>query len=1184
MLGRPTNLNEKMSYNKINNITGWVVFGIALIVYMMTMAPTASFWDCGEFIACANELQVPHPPGAPFYLILGRLFAMLAMGNEASVAYWVNMLSAMAGAFTVLFTFWTVTHLAKKLVTDGKELLLEKGQLIAVMGAGVVGGLTVCFADSIWFNSVEAEVYALSSFFTAVVVWLMFKWEARADDPGHLRWIILIAFVMGISIGAHLLNLLTIPALAFIYYFRKYEFSWTGVLMTFVAGVGILGFVQYIVIQQSVDAAWNFEQFFVGIEELNASGKLELSGLGLPFGSGVIIFILMTAFGLIGGIYLSQDRKIDQILQAPLWKKALFVLVTLDLLILLYAVISSVSGTGALVVIAGIAALIIVPLSTRGLEGIGPLLKRFQVGFNTMILSITVIVIGYSSYTMIPIRANAGTPINENDPSDMASLLSYLKREQYGDSPLFRGVRYNNLNQYEAKYVRKKFISLSDPRPLGDGTYKLSDGKSLTVKGGKVDGGAVPAGEDEFYSASLDDGRQVQIRRSDNKAYRLENRYLWDGYKQDIEYKSRYKVFFPRMWSGSHYKGVGQHSYINYVKRKGATDQPYDDKPTQAEDIKFFWDYQVRHMYLRYFMWNFAGRESDTQNDGIESGLEFGKISAMPDDIKNHPGKNHYFYLPLLLGIFGMVFQFTRNRKDAFSILLLFFFTGFAILLYLNQTPNQPRERDYSYAGSFQTFAMWVGLGVMGLYFLLDQVLKGTQAAVVAGSLCLAGAPLIMVWNNWDDHDRSARYVSPDSAHNLLMSCKKDAILFTNGDNDTFPLWYVQEVEGIRTDVRVVNLSLLNTDWYIDQMKMQQNESPPLPIRISQRDYVGDRNAFRSYPKKDTVFLKANPDALVKNGVIDASEKSIVVNPMPWALVARGPGRSSYLLKQDWMILEIMVNNANAGWPRPIYFSSTIPPASYLNMMDWFSVEGLAYRVIPVKRPKRTGDPFNQGWVDKERCYSLVMDTFRYRGLDNPDLYLDDHIRRTIIGNLRSTMFRTANAFVEDALQLENQVKRHELDLQALDGQEGEEAKRDSLQGLINAKKPLIAEDRRKAKEVLLKTEEAIHDNIVDKDPIFKMFAANAFAQLGENAKAKEYFRKIMTKVDETLTYYAEIEQTYSQEQRYLNTLPFVLGKLQEMQAWGEAADCAQMLARHSGDPSYNRVAEQLRARAGAEN
>ena len=1045
-----------MNYKSINAITGWGIFLFATIVYILTMAPTASFWDCGEFIACANELEVPHPPGAPFYLLLGRLFAILSFGNAELVPYMVNMMSVLSSSFTVLFIFWTITMLAKKMIVPrGKDP--EMGQTIAIMFGGLVGALACTFSESFWFNAVEAEVYAMSSVFTAVVVWLIFKWEEKADEPHNMRFIVLIAFVMGISIGVHLLNLLTIPALAFVVYFRKFKINPMGIILTAFISVGILGAIQYGLIQLTVDIAWGFEKIFTGVQD--ASG--DTSGMGLPYGTGSTIFLILLLAINLGLIWISLPN-------------------------------------------------------VKILNEKARSLARMKSVINTVALSALVISIGYSSYAMIVIRANAGPPINENDPSNVLTLISYLKREQYGERPLLTGPLYNNTNRY----------SLSE----GDPNYQYVD--------------------------SLD-------------------RYLLDGYKQDIEYNAGVKVLFPRMWSQSHYDNL-PHGYKQYVEDKGFDQKSmFDDQPTNSENLKFYFNYQIKHMYLRYFMWNFVGREGDSQDMSWESGLEFAKIRKMPDSIRNHQGKNHYFFLPLLLGLFGLVWQFISKPKDGTIMLMLFFFTGLAIIIYLNQTPSQPRERDYSYVGSFQTFCIWIGLGVIGIYELLRPILKNASG-YAAGGLCLI-APIIMGYQNWDDHTRHQHYVAPDSAYNLLNSCDENGILFTNGDNDTFPLWYIQEVEDVRTDVRVVNLSLLNTDWYIDQMRNKSNKSEGLPITLPDSEWKGEKNSVKPFKAGQVVKLKVDKEKVLANGVVDPDEADRVLPEMPWTIRTRGGKQNSYLYKQDLIIMDIMINNAKAGWPRPIYFSSTIPPSSYMKLMDYFYVEGLAYRVKPLAKPRKNpNDPYSIGFMDKEKSYNKIVNEFKYRELNNPNLYVDEHIRRTIIGNMRSTIFRTANAFVDEASAKEVQNAQFQTQI-ALAQQNGNQAQADSLQALVDSNNLIIAEDKKSAKEILDFSMEKMPDEVIDMEPIMMLFCGNAFQRMGDMEGAFPYYEKVEKKVYEQVKYYRAIDQPFPNEDRYLSALQMLMQYYSQAMEYERGANVADKMYELTGDPQMQQYGTQLR-------
>lgn len=1146
-----------MNYKLINNVVGWAIFLFAFLVYFLTMAPTASFWDCGEFIACSNELMVPHPPGAPFFLILGRLFAMLSFGDVTEVAFWVNMISVLSGAFVALFTFWSVTHLARKLVAPGSDTM-KLPNLLVIMGAGAVAALTATFADSVWFNSVEAEVYALSSFFTAIVVWLIFKWEARSEEPDNLKWIIMIAYIMGLSIGAHLLNLLTVPALAFIYYFKKYDPKPLGIIITFGISVFILGFIQYGVIQTSVEIAWGFEKLFTGYEEIDA-GLYKPSGMGLPQGTGIILFLIMVFTLVIGAVVITTKDS--------LWKR-FFKRASNDVRVVL----------------------------------------------NTACWGLLVVLMGYSSYSMIVIRANADTPINENDPSSVASMISYLKREQYGDRPLFSGPRFNNQRMNPAtmgkdwtvKRERQKFVNLREPWLMPKGNYMLDDGQQLIVNGQGVAGKfTVPAtDEGELYKTNLKDGRPVAINPKTKEVSRITDRYVWSGYKQDVVWLKG-KSFFPRMHSPSHYT-KGKFGYKNYIPaaRQRNPNDPYDDKVTFGDDMRFFFDYQVRHMYLRYFMWNFSGRSGDLQDMGWEDGLFVRK--DFPAELANHQGRNHYYSIPLLLGLLGMVFLFIRDWKDGTSILLLFFFTGLAIVLYLNQTPQQPRERDYSYAGSFQTFAIWVGLAVVAIYDLLCGFLAGrakggggksgkapvgltpnmgfATIAVIIGLI----APVLMGVENWDDHSRSTRRTSPQSAYNLLNSCQKNGILFTNGDNDTFPLWYIQEVEGVRTDVRVVNLSLLNTDWYIDQMKKQQNESPPLPISSPQSSYLGDRGSTRPRKRGQDWTLSVDKTAVVGNNTVPAEFSDYIVPSMSWPVSVRGGGESTYLLKQDWVILDIMTTNAAQGWIRPIYFSSTIPPSSYIGLESYFYVEGLANRVIPVNLSKLPRDKFyastdpysrggQKGRLNLERSYELITNIFQYGNLGDDDLYLDDHIRRTIVGNLSTMIFRSANAFVDKYEFADRKINAFQANIDA-DSLNTKPEDNAVLAKRIAELKPQRDDFKAKADELLSLVETNISDNSRGNDVIFPMFAGSLWSRMGRKEKVATYFEKVVSKGEAWMAYFKKNQEKLPDHDRIMGTLTFALTETQKLEDKSLAARTAHLIFEDTGQQQYENLSNQLKA------
>lgn len=882
------------NYEKLNNLLGWLVCGIATVVYGLTVEPTASFWDAGEFIAAAYKLQVPHPPGAPFYLLIGRFFSLFAP-DEQTVALFINFVSVISSAFTILFLFWTITIFGKKLVQpEGKPL--TKDQALIVLGSGIVGALAFTFTDSFWFSAVEAEVYAMSSFFTAVVFWAILKWENRFGLPGANKWLLLIAYLVGLSIGVHLLNLVAIPALAFVYYFKKYEFSWTGALLTLVISAGLIGVIMVGIIPGLPSIARAMEIFFV-------------NDLSLPFNSGVIFFGLLVIGLLAFGIYYS--------------------------------------------------------------------IKEGYQWLNLGLLALTFILIGYSSYGIILIRSGYDPPIDENDPENANTFVSYLKREQYGDRPLLKG---------------------------------------------------------HYYTA----GQPIDFKKGDPMYIKDEKagKYVVYDYKVDYEYDPAHTTIFPRMHST-------QPNHINaYVNWAGQPKDNVAEKSVAGRDARpaffsqnlgFFFNYQIGHMYLRYFGWNFIGRESDIQGAGILS--PFNAMEKVPDYIKENKARNNFYLLPLILGIFGMVFQFMRRSKDAGIVLLLFFFSGLAIIIYLNQPPIEPRERDYTYTGSFYAFSIWIGLGCMALWDLLKQ-LSGKSLPAVATVLCLS-VPVVMAAEGWDDHDRSNRYHSVDSAKNLLSSVAPNGILFTGGDNDTFPLWYAQEVEGFRTDVRVVNLSLLNTDWYIEQMKRQAYESDPLPISFEKEHYIQgtfdhtfiqaqpqfgsginldvylsllqnkDRNVtqtgttgslFGILPSR-TLFVPINQEKLKNADFIPEELKSSIPDKFQWTLDSSRTG----IDKKDLIILDIIAKN---NWERPIYFSTTLSPSDFLELKPYTQLEGLAHRLMPVKRPGSV-----EGWVNVDSTYKHLMKDFSYRNLDNPDVYYDENYLRFPL-NLRQQFRKLAATLI----------------------------------------------------------------------------------------------------------------------------------------------------------------------------
>ncbi len=900
---------SKRQFKLLNSIFGWVSFAIASITYILTMEPTASFWDCGEFISTAFKLEVGHPPGAPLFMIMGRIFTLFAGGNLENVAIWMNTMSALASGFTILFLFWTITHLTRKILIRNEDYSFSKN--ISIIGAGLVGALAYTFSDTFWFSAVEAEVYATSSLFTAIVFWAILKWEDRADEPHANRWLILIAYLMGLSIGVHLLNLLAIPALVFVYYFRKYKISIKGIILTSIISILLLAVVMYGIIQGLILLASKFELLFV-------------NSFGLPYGSGVLFYVIVLIGLITWGILQSQ--------------------------------------------------------------------KKNKVTWHTALTMLAVIIIGYSSVAMIVIRSSANPPLDENDPDNMFSLLAYLNREQYGDRPLLYGPVYN-----------APVIGLEEN---GKPTYTPMNGR-----------------------------------------YEITNR------KVEYKYDERFMMFFPRMYSpeGDHVK-----AYQYWGKVKGTPIQVQNNrgemttvyKPTFAENLRFFWRYQIVHMYFRYFMWNFSGRQNDIQGFGEPnrgnwiSGIKFidearlGPQDNLPDSISKNKGRNRYYMLPFILGLLGIFYQYKRDKKDFSVVMLLFFFTGIAIVLYLNQTPYQPRERDYAYAGSFYAYAIWIGMGVLILIDWLSKIIKQTISIFVAIILSLIFVPGLMAKENWNDHDRSHRYTARDFAANYLNSCERNAIIFTNGDNDTFPLWYAQEVEGIRTDVRVVNLSYLSADWYLEQMHQKAYLSHPLPFSFTRekvlqgkRDviYLIDRikehtdlkqalefvasddpqtKTFPNYPGRidyiPTKMFKFKVDtaAVFTNGYVAPNERNSVIPEMRWSI------SQSYITKAGLLILDLLAHN---NWKRPIYFAVTVSRDNYLNLDNYLQINGLTYKVVPMYAEAPMGD-IQQ--INVDTTYNNLMFKFRWGGINNPKVYLDENNLR-MLSNMRNMFAKLADALIQ---------------------------------------------------------------------------------------------------------------------------------------------------------------------------
>jgi hypothetical protein len=888
-----------MSYQKINNLLGWLCFAIAATTYILTLEPSVSFWDCGEFIACAYRLQVAHQPGYPLFAMLGKAFSLLSMGNNAKVPYFTNMGSALASGATIMFLFWTITALAKKLFVkaDGE---VEKSNFILIMGAGLVGALAYTYTDTFWFSAVETIVFAWSSFCTALVFWAILKWEANADEPGADKWIIFIAYVIGLSIGIHLLNLLTIPAVVLVYYFRRYKnITVRNGLIAFVISIGILGLVQFGIRGYTVEAAAYSDLFFVNT-------------LGFGFGTGVIVFFALLIGGLVWGVRYSIRHK-------------------------------------------------------------KPLL-------NLAFLCVIFIYFGYSSFVYIPIRATANTNLDNAHPSDAFTLYGYLNRIQYGSTPLLYGP------QFDAKIIDEK------------------------------EGGTIYRPGKTQYESS---GKQEE--------------YIYD-----------HNTLLPRMWSTE-----GTEDYAQDVQFYKDWLQLGDKQaPTFADNMKFMFSWQMYQMYWRYFLWNFAGRYSD---DGIEGQTNmhgiggnwttgwFDGMKHLPKSITAATTYTPLYALPLIIGLLGMYYHVKRSKRDALIVGLLFFFTGLAIVLYVNQPSVQPRERDYSYVGSFYAFAIWIGLGVIALANFAQQKMKPQYAAILAIVICMIAGPVLLAKEEWKDHDRSTKTVAHDMAYNYLMSCPKNAILFDLGDNETYSLWYDQEVENIRPDVRIVNLSLLSGDWSVKQMQRKINDADALPITMNFDQYkagVRDQIPYNDAKIPGSVELKdvfdfitsddkrtmvtydnglttnylptknfkmtIDPDEVIKNKVIDPTQRGMLTDTMKFTFTA------NYVTTAGLAMIDILAHN---HWKRPICFTTGVPTADMIGMLPYAYKEGFVYHIIPFKPDPAVQDQYSK--TNSMVMYTNVMNKFKWGNYKHAK-YLDEQSSQLFYPNITGTFNDLTLGLIKD--------------------------------------------------------------------------------------------------------------------------------------------------------------------------
>jgi hypothetical protein len=874
------------NYRRLNSLTGWLLFLISAVVYILTLEPTVSFWDCGEFILCAFKLQVGHPPGAPLFIMMGRIATLFAGGDGSKVALAVNTMSAITSAFAILFLFWTITHLVRKVFVKSGDP--EPRQIPAIIGSGIIGALAYTFSDTFWFSAVEGELYALSSLVTALVFWAILKWEDEADKPWAGRWIILIAYIMGLGLGIHRLNLLVIPVLVFVFYFKKYEVTTAGVIKTLIFAITLLGLMVFVLMPGIPEAAGWFELLFVNV-------------LGLPYNSGLLFYMVLIFAALGFGIVWSM--------------------------------------------------------------------KKEKVILNYILTSFLVVMIGYSSYAMIMIRSSARPPMNQNDPSDVFSLSYYINMKQYGSSPKVFG------NYYSAPVTGSKKVIAG---------YNKVSGKY--------------------------------------KPY----------YQPEYSYSTKFETIFPRMWSQEADHETAYKYWGKVTGRKYTVGDETVVCPTFGENMLYFFRYQVGFMYLRYFMWNFAGRQNDIQGDGNSiygnwvSGIKpldearLGDLNKLPAELKTNPGYNRYFLLPLLLGFAGMIWQYKSDRKNFWVVMAFFIMTGFAIILYLNQYPNQPRERDYAYAGSFYAFAIWIGIGFMFVYEHLLKVLSHKTSVAVTFGVLFAAVPLLMAFQNWDDHDRSGRYTARDIGANYLKSCAPNSVLFTYGDNDSFPVWYVQDVESVRTDIRVANLSYIQAGWYIEMMRQKSFDSDPLPITLPAEKYtegvrnqllvsnridkpvglkevvqfageddekykvdISGRGDFINYLPTDRFIIDVDSAKVLSNGTVKPYFKDRLLSPIIWKY------SESDAFKGDLAIMDLLSNNK---WDRPVYYSTTVPSAQYKGLEKYFVQEGLAYRVAPVKTDEPEQGEF--GIMDPVLMYDNFMNKFSWGNAADPKVYLDENNRR----------------------------------------------------------------------------------------------------------------------------------------------------------------------------------------------
>lgn len=1038
---------QNFNFNKWNTILGWSSFAIAIITYSLTVEPTMSFWDCGEYISTAAKLEVGHPPGAPFYQILGAFFSMFAFGNNELVALMVNMLSVFSSAFTILFMFWSSTILLKKIISNYTEL--DNSKLIVVLGSSFVGVLTFTFSDSFWNSAIEAEVYAMASLFIAILLWLGLRWEEEMNTPRGNRWLLLISLVIGLSFGVHFMALLTIPAIGFLYFFKNYKkITVKNFIIANIIIVAVLLFIFKLLLPYTLAFFGKMEIFMV-------------NSIGLPFNSGTIFALLLIIAFFYFGLKYTREKG--------------------------------------------------------------------HPFYNTVILCILFLLIGFSTWMMLPIRANANVVINENKPSDAAEVLAYYNREQYGVNPLFYGPQYTDTfagldadqpyldkkPNYERDYKTGKYVIVNNYKnaeqntddnhkavlPRLWSTEHIENYISFTGVPKFQLNHNYPYEEDlAQYGVNLEELSDEQINEA---VAQLKNELT----SSINEFKTAYAQ-----------KQVDNEDYVAFLKKY--SDYLIIEKPSTLDNLSFMFEYQFGYMYGRYLLWNFVGRQNDIQGkyDNLDgnwiSGIDFvdelhlgkGTQTNLPDDAKNNKGRNVYFFLPFIIGLIGLMYHAQRDLKSFYVLLVLFLFTSIALKIFLNERPFEPRERDYALVGSFYVFAIWVGFGVYAIYEIVTGYVKSKLAGPIVIAACLLASPILMATQNWDDHDRSNKYTAIAMAKNYLNSCEPNAILFTIGDNDTFPLWYAQEIEGIRTDVKIVNTSLFMTDWYIDQQKNKTYESDGLPISFKHEEYVGDKLDYVAHvPKTDArwdikafidfikdsrstidlengqtihfyptnkIRIPIDKNIIIKNKVVNPKYNDSIVPFIDLDI----KGRAMY--KNRLMMLDVIANN---NWKRPVYFTGgSFGDDDYLWMKDYLQLDGLVYKLVPVKTKNSPESPLDMGQIDSEKMYNII-NKWEWGNGERTDIYHDPETRKNSI-SYRTNMARLMQQ--------------------------------------------LIYEEKNQEAEKII--ELALTKMPMDYYGYYTMVEpfASGYYQIGKKEKARELLDRLVNKYKQSLTYYSGIQSS----------------------------------------------------------